>query len=124
MSPSDPIDIDTPRGPARAHLLRPEGAALLLKTIEEPPPSTMFLILCDYVPNDLITISSRCVRIVVRSCSFSALHAVSCELLNWQPEKIAAQTQVGKRTFVVFRMIRLHSNQLIAQASRLCRSAS
>ena len=45
------------------HLLRPEGAALLLKTIEEPPPSTTFLILADLVPHDLITISSRCARI-------------------------------------------------------------
>ena len=35
------------------HLLRPEGAAMMLKTIEEPPPSTMFLVLCDFVPNDL-----------------------------------------------------------------------
>jgi DNA polymerase-3 subunit delta' len=49
------------------HLLRPEGAALMLKTIEEPPPSSMFIILCDFVPNDLITISSRCVRIDFRS---------------------------------------------------------
>jgi DNA polymerase III subunit delta' len=49
------------------HLLRPEGAALMLKTIEEPPPSSMFVILCDFVPNDLITISSRCVRIDFRS---------------------------------------------------------
>jgi DNA polymerase III subunit delta' len=45
------------------HLLRPEGAALLLKTIEEPPPSTTFVILADFVPHDLITISSRCARI-------------------------------------------------------------
>ena len=49
------------------HLLRPEGAALLLKTIEEPPPSTLFVILADFVPSDLITISSRCVRIDFRS---------------------------------------------------------
>jgi DNA polymerase-3 subunit delta' len=49
------------------HLLRPEGAALLLKTIEEPPPSTIFLILADYVPHDLITISSRCARIEFRA---------------------------------------------------------
>jgi len=48
-------------------LLRPEGAAMMLKTIEEPPPSTMFLVLCDFVPNDLITISSRCVRIDFRA---------------------------------------------------------
>lgn len=48
------------------HLLRPEGAALLLKTIEEPPPSTTFVILADFVPQDLITISSRCARVDFR----------------------------------------------------------
>ena len=48
------------------HLLSPEGAALLLKTIEEPPPSTTFLILADTVPHDLITISSRCARVSFR----------------------------------------------------------
>lgn len=48
------------------HLLRPEGAALLLKTIEEPPPSTTFVILADFVPHDLITISSRCARVDFR----------------------------------------------------------
>ncbi|HSJ91611.1 MAG TPA: hypothetical protein VK917_06050 [Ilumatobacter sp.] len=48
------------------HLLRPEGAALLLKTIEEPPASTTFLILADFIPHDLITISSRCARIDFR----------------------------------------------------------
>lgn len=49
------------------HLLRPEGAALLLKTIEEPPASTTFLILADFIPHDLITISSRCARIDFRT---------------------------------------------------------
>lgn len=48
------------------HLLRPEGAALLLKTIEEPPASTTFVILADFVPHDLVTISSRCARIDFR----------------------------------------------------------
>jgi DNA polymerase-3 subunit delta' len=51
------------------HLLSPEGAAILLKTIEEPPPSTTFLILADFVPHDLITISSRCARIEFRTIS-------------------------------------------------------
>lgn len=45
------------------HLLSPDGAARLLKTIEEPPPSTIFIILADFVPRDLITIASRCARI-------------------------------------------------------------
>jgi DNA polymerase III subunit delta' len=49
------------------HLLRPEGAALMLKTIEEPPDSTIFIVLADFVPADLITISSRCARIDFRA---------------------------------------------------------
>jgi len=45
------------------HLLTPEGAAKLLKTIEEPPPSTVFIVLADFMPPDLVTIASRCIRI-------------------------------------------------------------
>ena len=53
------------------HLLSPEGAAILLKTIEEPPQSTTFLVLADFVPHDLITISSRCARIAFRTIQAS-----------------------------------------------------
>ena len=35
----------------------------LLKTIEEPPPSTIFVVLADHVPPELVTIASRCVRV-------------------------------------------------------------
>jgi DNA polymerase III subunit delta' len=45
------------------HLLSPEAAAKLLKTIEEPPASTIFIVLADFMPPDLVTIASRCVRI-------------------------------------------------------------
>jgi DNA polymerase-3 subunit delta' len=45
------------------HLLEAEGAARLLKTIEEPPPSAVFIVLADQVPPELVTIASRCVRI-------------------------------------------------------------
>lgn len=48
------------------HLLAPDGAGRLLKIIEEPPDSTTFIILADFVPHDLITISSRCARIEFR----------------------------------------------------------
>jgi DNA polymerase III subunit delta' len=51
------------------HLLAAPGAARLLKTIEEPPPSTTFLILADFVPSDLITIASRCARVDFRAIS-------------------------------------------------------
>jgi DNA polymerase-3 subunit delta' len=49
------------------HLLRAEGAARLLKTIEEPPGSTTFLVLADDVPPELVTVASRCVRIDFRA---------------------------------------------------------
>lgn len=45
------------------HLLAPAAAAALLKTIEEPGPSSIFCILADEVPPELVTIASRCVRV-------------------------------------------------------------
>ena len=49
------------------HLLRPEAAARLLKSIEEPSAGTTFVICADAVPSDLVTIASRCVRIDFRA---------------------------------------------------------
>ncbi|MEZ5256108.1 MAG: hypothetical protein R2705_04240 [Ilumatobacteraceae bacterium] len=48
------------------HLIRAEAAAKLLKTIEEPPPSTVFVILAELVTPELVTIASRCNRIEFR----------------------------------------------------------
>ena len=45
------------------HLLDAREAARLLKTLEEPPPRTVFIVLADQVPPELVTIASRCVRI-------------------------------------------------------------
>ncbi|HUC14132.1 MAG TPA: ATP-binding protein [Acidimicrobiales bacterium] len=47
------------------HLAR-EAVPALLKTIEEPPPHTVFIALADFVPPDLVTIASRCVRVEFR----------------------------------------------------------
>jgi DNA polymerase-3 subunit delta' len=44
------------------HLVKEAGPALL-KTIEEPPASTVFVILAEAVPPELVTIASRCVRV-------------------------------------------------------------
>ncbi len=44
------------------HKVANAGPALL-KTIEEPPPSTVFVILAEEVPNELVPIASRCVRV-------------------------------------------------------------
>jgi DNA polymerase-3 subunit delta' len=43
-----------------------KAAPALLKTIEEPPPSTVFVILADRIVPDLVTIASRCVTIELR----------------------------------------------------------
>lgn len=39
------------------------SAPALLKTVEEPPPSTVFVLLADDVPPELVTIASRCVEV-------------------------------------------------------------
>ena len=44
------------------HLVR-EAAPTLLKVVEEPPASTVFVILAEHVPPELVTIASRCVRV-------------------------------------------------------------
>ncbi len=57
------------------HLLTAEAAARLLKSIEEPPASTTFLVLADFVPPELVTIASRCVRIDFHSIADDVLGA-------------------------------------------------
>ncbi|MCB0971678.1 MAG: AAA family ATPase [Acidimicrobiales bacterium] len=44
------------------HLVQ-NAAPTLLKSIEEPEPGTFFVILAEQVPDELVTIASRCVRI-------------------------------------------------------------
>ena len=74
------MDVDTARSIVRQAVLSPaEGArkvlvledfhlidrfaAILLKYVEEPPPSTFFVILAEDVPPELVTIASRAVRV-------------------------------------------------------------
>jgi DNA polymerase-3 subunit delta' len=61
------------------HLVQ-QQAPILLKTIEEPPESTVFVVLAEDVPRELVTIASRCVRI-----DFGAVPA----------ERIAAALEAG-----------------------------
>ena len=44
------------------HLVE-KAAPALLKTIEEPPATTVFVVLAEQVPPELVTIASRCVRV-------------------------------------------------------------
>ena len=44
------------------HLVR-EASSVLLKVLEEPPASTVFVILAEQLPPELVTIASRCVQV-------------------------------------------------------------
>ena len=57
------------------HLLQDSAAVRLMKLVEEPPDSTTFIILADFVPPELITISSRCVRIDFRAIGADVIAA-------------------------------------------------
>ncbi len=57
------------------HLVR-EAGPTLLKVIEEPPASTVFVILADHVPPELVTIASRCVQIDFAAVPTADLAAV------------------------------------------------
>ncbi|MGQ0617300.1 MAG: hypothetical protein ACT4PW_09970 [Acidimicrobiia bacterium] len=46
------------------HLVR-EAGPILLKTIEEPPAGTVFVVLAEHVPAELVPIASRCVRVAL-----------------------------------------------------------
>jgi len=55
------------------HLVADVVGPKLLKTIEEPPEGTFFLILAEDVPPELVTIASRCVRIEIGPVSEQAI---------------------------------------------------
>ena len=45
------------------HLMAPATAAMLLKTVEEPPSGVFFIMLADQVDDSLATIASRCLTV-------------------------------------------------------------
>ena len=58
-----------------ANNLQPEAAHALLKTLEEPPPGVLIILLATDVDDLLPTIRSRCQEIPLRPMSFAALAA-------------------------------------------------
>jgi len=50
-----------------------EAAGYLLKIVEEPPASTVFVLLANEVVPELVTIASRCVRIEVHSLAATSI---------------------------------------------------
>ena len=95
------------------HLLRPEGAALLLKTIEEPPASTVFVALAEFVPPELVTLASRCVRIDFRSIPVDVLSArLEAESTERDSAVSAAESAGGDLTRA---RILAHDPELVAR---------
>lgn len=56
------------------HLVR-DAAPALLKAIEEPPATTVYVILAEHLPPELVTIASRCARIEFAPVSADRLAA-------------------------------------------------
>lgn len=61
------------------HLVE-RAAPALLKTIEEPPETTVFLILADQLPKSLITIASRCVEVPFGPIDRPSIEAALAEM--------------------------------------------
>jgi len=78
----DAVGVGTHRAGMRVALIYPldalqtEGANALLKTLEEPPPSTLFLLVTDRLDRVLPTILSRCRQ-------FAAQRPKPAEALAW-----------------------------------------
>ncbi len=70
---AEPLIVQASRSPVegnrkvlvvnRFHTATPAAAASLLKTIEEPPATSIFVLLAEDVPPEHITIASRCTRV-------------------------------------------------------------
>lgn len=77
----------------RFHEATPEAAARLLKPIEEPPPSTIFVLLAEEVPPEHITIASRSTTIDFPSVSVAAIR--DALIARGVAEEIADSAAVG-----------------------------
>jgi DNA polymerase III subunit delta' len=75
------------------HLVTNAGPTLL-KIIEEPPPSTVFVVLADLIPNELVTIASRCVTVPFQPLDSDALVAVLVSE-GITPERARRAAQAG-----------------------------
>jgi len=80
---AEPLIVQASRSPVegnrkvlivnRFHTATPAAAASLLKTIEEPPAKSIFVLLAEDVPPEHITIASRCTRVDFGSVSAAAI---------------------------------------------------
>ena len=71
-------------------------AAIVLKAVEEPPPSTVFVILAEDVPPELVTIASRCVRIDFHAVPVAEIEAdLVAAGVDAETARVAAEASGG-----------------------------
>lgn len=77
------------------HLVR-DAAAVLLKTIEEPPPHVVFVVVADEVTPELVTIASRCVRVDFHAMAGADIEArLRAEGTDAELAAVAAMAALG-----------------------------
>ena len=105
MDDAEAITVEASRSPSEAgqkvlildrfHDASPQVAANLLKTIEEPPESTMFILLTEQVPDGHITIASRSVNIEFPAVSEATISAALIERGIGEERAIATARGAG-----------------------------
>ena len=74
-----------------------QAAPMLLKIIEEPPPSTVFVVLAEQVTSELVTIASRCVEVAFAPLSLEAItHALIAEGTSVEVAEKSAAASGGR----------------------------
>ncbi|MGH9045486.1 MAG: ATP-binding protein [Acidimicrobiales bacterium] len=72
------------------------SAPVLLKTVEEPPPTTIFVLLADVIPPELVTIASRCAIVNFRPLTTTSIQAwLEAEHLERRRAHAIAQGAAG-----------------------------
>lgn len=108
---------------AGAERMNNEAANKLLKTLEEPPPRSMFLLLSDQPEALLPTIISRCQRVVLSDCltdqQDDLRSAVFSIVAGTVSGKIAARLLKAKEMLVLLENIREQAESETAEWLRL-----
>ena len=104
---AEPLIVQASRSPVegrrkvlivnRFHSATPAAAASLLKTIEEPPATSIFVLLAEDVPPEHVTIESRCTRVDFPPVSVEAIAEtlVAEGVLGADQAAVVAQAAAG-----------------------------
>lgn len=77
------------------HLVQPVVEGILLKVIEEPPPSTIFIVLSEAIPPLLVPIASRCIRVALGSLEAATIVSMLRAEGASEPDAVEAARAAG-----------------------------